>query len=344
MVRATLADNKKGSAMDRARKLALLLSIAALCPAPVRANDSAAEIGIGGLTLTRSEVVRLDSEELTVSRDRVAVSYRFTNSSARDVETLVAFPLPDQSFGIEIPVVDFAEQLAFSTTVDGEPVPLDVLVRAHFDGRDIAQRLEDLGLPVIPVHDRFDKAVNAMPEAARKTLVTEGLIVDDGSDGVQQLWAAKWTLKTTATRKQIFPAGKTIRVEHAYKPYVGGSVGGYLDPRYRKEQEFSSKRKRWCIDGAFLRALDRRMAEGRKASTNFVYSEVWLAYVLTSGANWAGPIRDFRLVVDKGNPDSLVSFCGDGLKKLDATHFELRKKNFTPTTDLNVLIIDFHKT
>jgi hypothetical protein len=86
------------------------------------------------------------------------------------------------------------------------------------------------------------------------------------------------------------------------------------------------------------------MAEGRKASTNFVYSEVWLAYVLTSGANWAGPIRDFRLVVDKGNPDSLVSFCGEGVKKLDATRFELRRKNFKPTTDLNVLIVDFHRT
>jgi len=330
--------------MTREPALALLLSIAALCPSSACANDSSAEIGIGGLTLTRNDVVRLDSEELTISRDRVAVSYRFTNPSAQDVETLVAFPLPDQNFGVEIPVVDYAEQLAFRTAVDGEPVPLDILVRAEFGGRDITQRLTELGLPVIPVHERFDKAVNAMPEAARKTLIGEGLILDDGFDGVQNLWAAKWTLKTTVTRKQVFPAGKTIRVEHSYKPYAGGSVGGYLDLKYRGEKEFASRKKRWCIDRAFLHALDRRMADGRKASANFAYSEVWLAYVLTSGANWAGPIRDFRLVIDKGNPDSLVSFCGEGVKKLDATRFEMRRKNFMPKTDLNVLIVDFHKT
>jgi hypothetical protein len=35
------------------------------------ANDSSAQIGIGGLTLIRNEVVRLDSEELTIARDKV---------------------------------------------------------------------------------------------------------------------------------------------------------------------------------------------------------------------------------------------------------------------------------
>ena len=68
-----------------------------------------------------------------------------------------------------------------------------------------------------------------------------------------------------------------------------------------------------------------------------------IAYVLTTGANWAGPIGDFHLVVDKGAPDSLVSFCGDGVKKISPTQFELRHANFTPSRDLNILILYRHK-
>ncbi len=60
---------------------------------------------------------------------------------------------------------------------------------------------------------------------------------------------------------------------------------------------------------------------------------------LTTGAKCAGPIADFHLVVDKGAPDSRVSFCGDGVRKIGPTQFELRHANFTPSRDLNVLIL-----
>jgi len=60
---------------------------------------------------------------------------------------------------------------------------------------------------------------------------------------------------------------------------------------------------------------------------------------VTTGGNWAGPIGEFRLVVDKGDPSNLVSFCADGVKKISATEFEVRKKNFVPSKDLNVLIL-----
>jgi hypothetical protein len=64
-----------------------------------------------------------------------------------------------------------------------------------------------------------------------------------------------------------------------------------------------------------------------------------ISYVLKTGANWAGPIKTFHLVVDKGQPDRIVSFCGDGIKKISPTAFEMRASNFTPTRDLNILIV-----
>ena len=306
------------------------------------ANDSAAQIGVGGLALIRNDVVRLDSEELTIARQRVTVAYRFTNPSAQDVETLVAFPLPDQTFDVETPVVDFAEKLDFHTSVEGEPVKCDIVLRASFAGKDITQRLADLGLPVLPAHDAFGKVVNALPKATREALVAEGLIADDGSDGAQRLWAGKWTVSTAVTRRQVFPAGKSVRVEHSYVPYLGGSVGGYLDKQYRSDEDFAAHRKRYCIDDALLAGLDRRMADGRRRSADFRYSEVWLSYLLRPGANWAGPIGEFHLVVDKGDSQALVSFCGQGVKRLDATRFEMRATAFTPSRDLDVLIVEFH--
>lgn len=317
----------------------LASALAATCVAPARANDSMAETAIGGLTLTKSDAVVMQSEDLFLSEAKVSVDYVFLNTSAADVETLVAFPLPDIENGIEVPVPDYAKDLAFHTTVDGAPVSLVLVQRAIFKGADVTDRLAALGLEAAPVNERFDPAVNRLAPDARKALIAEGLIEETGSDGKQTLWTAHWTTKTTVTRTQVFPAGRPVKVSHGYKPLAGGSIGGLLDAEFRKNPEFAAevrvRRDKYCVDDAFLRGYDAMVA-GKK---NLMRSEIWLGYVLTSGANWKGPIGDFRLVVDKGDPKNLVSFCADGVKKIAPTQFEVRYRNFTPTKDLSVLIV-----
>ena len=71
-------------------------------------------------------------------------------------------------------------------------------------------------------------------------------------------------------------------------------------------------------------------------------SEQRIEYILTTGANWSGPIRDFRLVVDKGDARNLVSFCGNGVKKISPTQFEMRERDFMPEHNLYVLILVRH--
>ena len=80
----------------------------------------------------------------------------------------------------------------------------------------------------------------------------------------------------------------------------------------------------------------RRDAKGQYGAP---YSEQRIEYILSTGANWAGPIKEFRLVVDKGDADSLVSFCGDDVKKVSPTRFEMKKIDFTPEDDFAVLIL-----
>jgi hypothetical protein len=44
-------------------------------------------------------------------------------------------------------------------------------------------------------------------------------------------------------------------------------------------------------------------------------------------------------VVDKGAADNLVSFCGDDVRKLGETRFEMKKSDYTPDGNLSILIL-----
>jgi hypothetical protein len=63
-----------------------------------------------------------------------------------------------------------------------------------------------------------------------------------------------------------------------------------------------------------------------------------IVYDLAAGAP-AAPIKDFRLVVDKGKPDRVVSFCLDNLKRISPTAFEMRAANFAPNGTLKILLV-----
>lgn len=323
--------------MNRSCRALALGLLAVPCAFPsAHANDSAAALAIGGITMTKSEAIRMDSEDLFVSEKAVRVKYRFTNTSAQDIETLVAFPLPDHTASPVTSIPDYKE-LNFQTLIDGQPTKLDFMQRAIFNGRDVTERVTRLGLPVMPLFEVFEKALKALPKSELDALVRDGLLQNIG-DAKNPDWENRWVTRTIVTRRQVFPAGRTISVEHSYAPMPGGSVGGAFNREYRNTPEFAQKRREFCVDNDFIRAFDARQA---KLKEPHAYSEVWLAYVLKTGANWAGPIGDFRLVIDKGAADSLVSFCGTGVKKIGPTQFEVRYRNFVPREDLNVLIVKF---
>jgi hypothetical protein len=321
---------------------------------PTNANDSSASIGVGGLVLKQNDAVSMDSEVLFISEERVTIKYRFTNRSDRDIETLISFPLPaipneinghlgDQSYP------NWKEDLKFTTLVDGKPVELSyheqVSLIGDSKGKDIRPQLKALGWPERAWDDyQFVDKLQDLSSAQKAAYVKEGLLTkDEDSDYLQP----NWQLQTHVTRKQLFPAGKTIVVEHSYKPVAGGSVGGILEKRSRKEAYFKEYAAGYCIDTNFLKGFDKRRYSGKLDSDGndlgMFYVETWLSYVLKSGANWKGPIKDFRLVVDKGSTDNLVSFCMDGVKKIGPTQFEVRKANFEPSKDLEILIVKFFK-
>jgi hypothetical protein len=131
-------------------------------------------------------------------------------------------------------------------------------------------------------------------------------------------------------------------VNHRYTPSVGGTAGvTFLAPAGPNYDPATEYRERYCVDRGFVDAVARTMTPGEAFSAPF--TESWLSYVWSTGANWGGPIGEFRLVVDKGKEDSLVSFCWDDeVTKIAPTQFEMRAENFVPPQDheLDILILN----
>jgi hypothetical protein len=126
-----------------------------------------------------------------------------------------------------------------------------------------------------------------------------------------------------------------VVVEHRYRPAVGGSVGTIVGAKEVVYGDYMAMTNRYCVDSALLAAVEK----AGKGADYPPFTETRIAYVLKTGGNWAGPIGDFRLVVDKGSTANLVSFCASGVKKIAPTRFEVRKTNWRPERDLWILIL-----
>jgi hypothetical protein len=116
------------------RLAALVLLLAA---GGARANDSTALLEAGGIVLTTSKDVVMQSEELHIARDKVKVAYVFRNTGREDVRTRVAFPVPEWDDEDEADLLldrRSDNPMGFALTVDGEPRKFETEVR-RTDGK-----------------------------------------------------------------------------------------------------------------------------------------------------------------------------------------------------------------
>jgi hypothetical protein len=330
------------------RRLATgVFAVVLFAAAPLaRANDSTAELTTGGLVLTKHPDIEMRSEDLFISAKQVRVRYRFANTSAKDATVLVAFPMPDVTIEGEddlfsIPTQDPRNLLAFATTVDGKPVKAEVEQKVIAKGVDQTAYLRSMHIPLAPHLQATNKVLDALPPAKREEIIAKGLgqIMEyDSGKGWERHLYATWTLKTTYFWRQTFPAGREVLIEHRYKPSVGETAGtSWGSDHFPREAEYAARRRHYCVDDAFLAAIARERA-ARKAEFP-PFTEQRIEYILSTGANWKAPIGDFRMVIDKGLAGNLVSFCGEGVRKISPTQFEIRRRNFTPTREVSVLIL-----
>jgi hypothetical protein len=310
------------------------------------ANDSTAELATGGLVLTKTTAIEMKSEDLFISPKQVRVKYQFLNTTSQDVTVTVAFPMPDittegMDDNIAVPTQNATNILGFSVMVDGKPVAAQVEQKVVKDGVDRTAYLKSIGAPLNPYLQSTGEALDKLPKAARDNLVKLGLAIvaqyGDSDTTMQDHWQPTWTLKTTYYWKQTFPAGKILNVEHQYTPSVGSSAGTQWGSKeFPSDAGYAAQKAKYCVDDDFLASVKKHIPAGQDYSPMF---EQRIDYILKSGANWKSPIGDFRMTIDKGDPATLVSFCGTGVKKIGPTQFQVHYTNFTPTQDVAILLL-----
>jgi len=332
--------------MTAMRKLIAAFLAAACVSAPALANDTTAQLSTGGLIFVRTDAVAMEREDLFISPDEVRVAYLFRNISDADVESLVAFPMPDivanPYVNVSIPDLASDNFLDFTVTVDDIAVQPTLDQRAFAAEIDVTDELKANGIPIYPYAEGIEEAIAKLPEEKLEDWVSRGIVmVDtyDAGEGMKGHFVPSWTVKSAYWWKMAFPKGKAVNVRHGYKPSVGGTVGlTFVNDGRVGGEERDRYRAKYCMDEAFEKAVQKAVDAAGKNETPFF--ETWISYVLTTGGNWANNIGTFKLTIDKGKPDSLVSFCGEGVKKTGPTTFEMMAEDFHPQKDIEILILN----
>ena len=332
------------------RVLALsLLAVAAMSGA-VEANDTMSQLGTGGLIFLTSQNIAMESEDLTVSPEQVKVIYQFKNNGTADEHALVSFPLPDITgdgdFMVSIPTEDTDNLFGFTTTFDGQPVEVTLHQYVFAFGVDQTELLQGLGVPLAPFGAATIDALNALAAEDQQNLVHLGLVIPmdyDAGNGPQTDYTPIWTLKSTYTWEADFKAGETAEVVHTYKPSVGGTVAvTFLAEGNADYDPATDYKKRYCTDESFVQSVEKTLPDPSERY-GAPFTESWISYIWSTGANWSGPIGKFHLTIDKGLPQNLVSFCWEGpVKKTSPTTFEMNATDWYPpyNHELEILILN----
>jgi len=326
------------------RRLALALIFAA---APAWANDSTAELDNNGLRLLHEPDIAMASEDLSISDKAVHIVYEFVNHGASDKVVTLAFPMPDITGGVDanvgLPSTDSSDPFHFRVSADGVPAGVHLEAAAFVGATDVTARLKAMHVPLMPFAKGAGEALDHQPTLKKPKLVKEGLAAEEQyaskPDGpMEKHLTPLWTWRAAYVWRQNFPAGRPVRLLQDYAPSVGGTAGTQVGHAgWRASEDGRTYLARYCIDGDFEASVKRAAAAAHAEYSPF--TEERINYVLRTGANWAGPIGRFHLTVDKGAPNTLISFCGEGVRKLDATRFEMSASDFTPKDDLHILIL-----
>jgi hypothetical protein len=334
-------------------RLCLFLAALAL-GAPAAANDGFGGLAATGLTFGQTDAVALEEEDLYISIDRIAVDYVFRNLTDADVTGEVIFPLPPVHVGYVIESQwnlpedpDRENLVGFRAVVDGQEVTVGIdriavieppwqegrPLSGQYDtpGRDVTADLARLGIPLSLSAEMVLAALARLTPEQQAEATALGLA--EFGDGYS---FPAWSVILRYHWTQTFPAGQALEISHDYENRSGGGVFGWSHP---PEDYMLTVRDQYCIDDGTSRALVKALAQDPVDGEVYSMGMSWnIAYVLRTANSWAGPIKRFRLTLDKGAPENIISLCAEGIRKTGPTTFVMEKTDYVPERDLEILI------
>lgn len=346
------------------------------------ANDSAAAIGAGGVQFLKTEGIVMEKEDLFISSDLVKVLYVFKNISDHDITVDIFFPLPPhpdvhgiiqwdsevisemkrqesknhpEHKSLKDSTVPFKN---FSVLVDGKSVPFDLVERALQDTKDITDLFTKNQLPLSPLLAACNYPMETQEDndtcgKRKERYVKLGLLSAEGK--------ALWQKQVHYRWKQTFPKGKSITIEHSYRPARGSffmvpnpnnSVLNDLIGNLMSYGNWMEKFSPWEVGGMkgnfikWLKAEFEKSHKNKKTTQDGLIQFYEVSYILTTGANWDGPIRDFTLTLEHPKGGSILArlpFNQDQVKSIGNNRWQVHMKNFKPYNEVNILFAEPYK-
>ena len=316
----------------------VLSSLALICTGVVSANDSTGYVGTGGVQYIKNDKISMQSEDLFISKKVIKVDYQFKNETQQDITENILFPLPMVESYLYSDFADASKLFkSFKVQVNGKTIQPKIHARAFLseiigEGEhsvekfiDVTENFKRCGLTEDELINPWQKKLNSS-QISQKILNCKdpkitGLVQQNLTDDED---AVRWHSQIVYSWQQTFKGNALTRVQHQYQPLVGGSIGFSIDG--------DGVAKTYCMDENLKKTLRKNKAE------NSSYQA--LGYILTTGANWVKPIKDFKLTIER-EPDELVSLCWAGkVNKISATRFQMIEKNFKPQQDLDIIFIN----
>ena len=253
------------------------------------------------------------------------------------------FPLPkvDLYYYSEAPLGEMTGDpvnfVGFEVRENGKPIATHLQARAFHDTRDVTAQVLASGLPIGVYSESFNKTLAGLPAAKLHALEQADLMEVDGDSR-----RPKWTVELMYYWTEHFPAGKTVVIEHQYKPVTGQQFFGRFS--FDDHEQAAYWNKNFCLDAATSAALHKGLDAMEKVrgtqSGTAMYIANTTGFVLTTGNNWKGPIGRFHVTIDKVRPENILSLCWDAaaLRKTGPARFESTVTNFAPKGDINIAV------
>jgi hypothetical protein len=323
--------------------------VAVLCVTSwAQADDTLATLGTGGLVPLKSTQIRMAREDLEIGVHQVHVSYEFRNDSDKDIDAVVAFPLPTLNgpnlwhSPWELPTKTRPNFVDFSLTVEGKKVVPQIEVKAFHEEKDVTAILRANGmsaLALIEDYNEFRKHWKELPPKNLNALSKQELMIDEGELTADNKtvpdYFPNWDVKVKFYWTQHFPAHGSVHISHTYTPVTGG---GYMeDPDSRSLPE------EYCgtqLDRAHVVNLFQKHPVKPDPSGETMLGDLReIQFILKTANNWHGPIGEFNLAIIPDHPDEVVATCMKGLKRVAPGRYELHRTQFAPAEDLTVAIV-----
>jgi Domain of unknown function (DUF4424) len=291
------------------------------------ADDGFGSHAAGGIELSKTSCISMESETLHITPDLIDVSFTFKNYTSEDISALVVFPLPDydpDEEGGDWQPPDFT---SFTVEVDGKKIEYDTEYKAYFMGTDCTETLEQAGVDVkdFNSYQYTIRNYDRLSEEHREFLEETGLVTILKESRNKYYVIPNWKVKTKYYWMQVFPANKTVRIKHSYTPNCGGGIGGYYPPPELIDPE-GSKDDDENITAAYK--------EWRKAQKRPPGSYYYIDYILTSANTWRGPIKDFNLIAECDGCWITTNFYK--ITRIGPSLLAAHIQNFTPREELHV--------